>query len=478
MASSAAPTGVSSPAREPLSPVDLAWLRMDHPSNLMQINSVLVLEAPVSLERTRAVVERRLLPIRRFHQRVVGRGSKRFWEDDPSFDLAYHVQAVRLPEPGGDAELQKVIGELMSGELDHSRPLWDFRLIENYRSGCVVYCRLHHSIGDGVALMLVLLSLADLSPTGPPAARTSAEALEGHENAFSELFRHPLKGAQAARALAEEVMPDTLRLMLHPVEGLRKVNRLAKSAGFVGALGRLVARSNDPRTALKGPLVVEKRVAWSQQLPLGEVKAVGKALGGTINDVLMTAVAGGLRRYLLRHGGSPDDLSVRAAMPVNLRPLEEMAELGNRFGLVFLGLPLGIADPLERLAELRRDSAKLRRSLEPVVIYALLRFVGMSPLLVQQAAVKIFGAKATAVMTNVPGPRQPIYLAGTKVTDIFFWVPQAAKLGLGVAIFTYAGHARLGVGVDAGLVPDPDDIVRGFHEEWEELRRLAGLAAS
>jgi len=478
MASSEAPAAALPPVREPLSPVDLAWLRMDHPANLMQINGVLVLEQPVSLERIRALVERRLLPIRRFHQRVVERRGKRFWEEDPGFDLAYHVQAQRLPEPAGDAELQKAIGALMSGELDHDRPLWDFRLIENYRGGSVLYCRLHHSIGDGVALMLVLLSLADLTPTGPPVARTSEEQLEEHENAFSELFRHPLKGVQSARALAEEVMPDTLRLMLHPVEGLRKVNRLAKSVGFVGALGRLVARSNDPHTALKGSLVVEKRVAWSDNLPLPEVKAVGKALGGTINDVLMTAVAGGLRRYLLRHGGTPDDLSVRAAMPVNLRPLEEMANLGNRFGLVFLALPLGIADPLERLAQLRRDSAQLRRSLEPVVIYALLKFVGMSPLLVQQAALKIFGAKATAVMTNVPGPRNPIYLGGTKVRDIFFWVPQAAKLGLGVAIFSYAGNARLGIGVDAGLIPDPDDIVRGFHEEWDELRRLAGVATS
>lgn len=471
-------TPMGHPVAEPLSAVDLAWLRMDHPTNLMQINGVLVLEEPVPLARIQAIVERRLLTIHRFRQRVVRRGGKRTWEDDPNFDLSHHLGLLRLPEPGDDAALQKVIGGLLSGALDPDRPLWDFRLIENYQGGSVLYARLHHAIGDGVALMLVLLSLADLTPIGPPAAHPTEQTLEEPENAFTQLFLHPLQGVHAARALAEEVMPDTLRLMLHPVEGLRRASRLAKSVGYVGALGRLVARSNDPKTSLKGPLVIEKRVGWSAPVPLADIKAVGKALGGTVNEVLLAAVAGGLRRYLLERGEPPEDLEVRAAMPVNLRPLEEMADLGNRFGLVFLALPIGIADPLERLRELRRRSDLLKRSLEPLVVYSLLKAIGMSPLGVQRAAVKIFGAKATAVMTNVPGPRRPIYLAGRKIRDLFFWVPQAAKLGLGVSICTYAGNARLGVGTDAGLIPDPNQIVSGFHAEFEELRRLAAAAVA
>jgi diacylglycerol O-acyltransferase / wax synthase len=163
-------------------------------------------------------------------------------------------------------------------------------------------------------------------------------------------------------------------------------------------------------------------------------------------------------------------------MPVNLRPLEKMSDLGNQFGLIFLSLPVGILDPARRLAELRRRATALKRSTEPVVVYGILRAMGLSPHAIQKLVVRIFATKATAVMTNIPGPRQTVYLAGTPIRDIFFWVPQSGRVGLGVSICSYAGHVRLGVGTDAGLVPDPEEIVKGFHEELAELKRLAAEA--
>jgi WS/DGAT/MGAT family acyltransferase len=228
----------------------------------------------------------------------------------------------------------------------------------------------------------------------------------------------------------------------------------------------------------KGPLGVPKRVAWSERISVDEVKEVGKALGGTINDVLLSAMTGGLRRYLDRHGQDAKSLNFRAAMPVNLRPLEKMAQLGNQFGLIFLSLPVGAQNAVERLAELRRRSLALKRSAEPVVVYAILKMLGVVPLAIQKLVVKIFAAKTTAVMTNVPGPREVLRLAGRSIQEIFFWVPQSGRVSLGISIFSYAGYVRLGVGSDAGLVPDPEVIVEGFHEEFEELRaearRLAG----
>ena len=481
--------------------MDHAWLRMDEPANLMQINGVLVLDKPVDIERIKEIVRRRLLPIRRFRQCVVaGRGDHPRWEDDPAFDLDRHVLAASLPAPGDDGALAAVVGELMSTPLASDRPLWEFRLLQPYRGGCALLARIHHAIGDGVALMLVLLSLTDLQPSGPPTIRptpddpmppdapetpagpepvagletpaSSEPAAEPGTNPFTELFCLPLHDIARIRALADEISPELMRLLHAPVEALRR-SRLLTGIGGVGAFGRLVGRPPDPSTPFKGPLGVPKAVAWSEPLALSEVKEVGRALGGSVNDVLIAATTGALRRYVARQAEPPRRLDIRAAMPVNLRPLARMSQLGNHFGLVFLSLPLGIADPLARLAELRRRSAALRRSAEAAVVLLILRTIGRVPLAVQRLVVKIFATKATLVMTNVPGPNRTLYLARKPIRDLFFWVPQSGRVGLGVSILSYNGTVRLGVGTDAGLVPDPQAIVAGFHEEFDELLRLA-----
>src|SRR6185295_6156630 len=146
---------------------------------------------------------------------------------------------------------------------------------------------------------------------------------------------------------------------------------------------------------------------------------------------------------------------------------------GNRFGLIFLSIPVGIADPVARLAELKRLSKKLRVSAEPVVVFAILRLLGLVPRFVQKLIVSIFATKTTAVMTNVPGPRETLYLAGVPITDVFFWVPQSGRVGLGISICSYDGRVRLGIGTDAALVPDPETIAEEFHREFEDMQRLA-----
>src|SRR6185295_7972562 len=428
----ATPDARSRERDQALSSVDYAWLRMDDPTNLMLINGVLVLARPLSFPRLRETVERRLVPISRFRQRVVpeASGGRPRWENDPAFDLDRHVLAMTLPGAGGDAELRAVVSELVSEPLDPARPLWEFRLIDNYLGGAVLFGRIHHCVGDGMALMLVLLSLTDRDEE----ASTGGEA--AHLNPFIQLFGHEPPDMAAVRAAADQVMPDGIRLMLQPAEAYRKA-RWQTALASIGALARLVLRLRDPKTIFKGPLGVPKRAGWSNQIPLADVKAVGQALGGTVNDVLLTAMAGGLRRYLLARGESAERLSFRAAMPVNLRSLGEMANLGNRFGLIFLSIPVGIADPVARLAELKRLSKKLRVSAEPVVVFAILRLLGLVPHFVQKLVVSIFATKTTAVMTNVPGPRETLYLAGVPITDVFFWVPQSGRVGLGISICSY-----------------------------------------
>lgn len=461
-------------ALEPLSAVDHAWLRMDDPDNLMIINGCLVLDLNLSRERFKPILEKRLLPIRRFRQRILYHQGDPHWELDPGFDLDAHVLERDLPAPGDDGALRAVVSELMSQPLKLDRPLWRFHILHGYKDGgSVLMGRLHHSIGDGMALLLVLLSLTDR--TGGSAQGTDLD--DDPENPFIDLFRKSPRGAEAARELARQIMPDGMRLLEQSADAFKKMGPVVTSLASTGAFARLVARPADPRTAFKGPLGVAKRVAWSEPILVSDVKEVGQALGGTINDVLTSAMVGGLRRYLDRHGQRARGLSFRAAMPVNLRSIDKMSELGNRFGLIFLSLPVGIDDAVERLAELRRRSQALKRSAEPVVVYAILKLLGLVPLAVQRMVVKIFGTKATAVMTNVPGPREELYLGGRAIRELFFWVPQSGRLGLGISIISYAGHVRLGIASDAGLVPDPEVIVAGFHEEFEELRTRAGKVA-
>jgi WS/DGAT/MGAT family acyltransferase len=214
---------------------------------------------------------------------------------------------------------------------------------------------------------------------------------------------------------------------------------------------------------------VPKRAAWSQPLALTDIKAVGKGLEGTVNDVLLTAMAGGLRRYLQGRGEPVDGLNFRAVVPVDLRRPGSHANLGNKFGLVFLSLPLGIADPGARLRELKRRMDGIKGSLEAPVAFGIIGAIGMSPQPVQDLVVDIFGTKGTAVMTNVMGPKEPIYLAGAPLESLMFWVPQSGHLGMGVSILSYAGRVWLGVITDEGLVPDPDTIVSEFHVEFDEL---------
>jgi len=461
----------------PLTAVDIAWLRMDDETNLMHIHGVLPLAGEITWEQAAKPFAERLAKIRRFGQRIArdeAHGGRLVWADDAEFDLHRHLVEERLPEPGGDAELAAAIESQLARPFDRTHPLWEFRILHGHRGGSVLFGRVHHVIGDGVALMLVILALTDLTRLGPATVDPPRDPGAGVVNPFLELMLRPAaEGFAAVQAALEKVMPETLRLMLSAVEGFAQVHPVLRGIGAGGALGRLIARPSDPLTPLKGKLGVEKRVAWTERIPLEDVRQVGRQLGGTINDVLNAAMAGSLRRYLTQYGTPPEALGLRAAMPVNLRPLAEMAEMGNRFGLVFLKMPVGMADPLRRLEELRRRSLALKRSAEPLVVYTLLQAAGALPEFVHSALLAIFATKATAVFTNVPGPRQTLYFAGQAVRDLFVWVPQAGHLGLGVSILSYDGHVRMGVGTDAGLVPDPQRIIDGFHAEFEALTAAA-----
>jgi WS/DGAT/MGAT family acyltransferase len=445
-----------------LAPVDHAWLRMEDPTNLMMVTGIMIFDQPLDFERLRATFEQRLLRFDRFRQRVVISGDEARWEDDPNFTLSAHLRRIALPAPHDQQALQELVSDFMSTPIDFSKSPWQYHLIENYNGGCVLMGRLHHCIADGIALIRVLLSMTDDAPDAPEAEAPPADERPGQPAG-------PAAAARKTVRAAERLMADGIEVLLDPA----KIGEAARlGAGGAAALSRLLLLSPDPPTAFKGPLGVAKRAAWSQPLPLDQIKAIGRAVGATVNDVLLAAVTGALRRYLQGRGQPVDGIDIRAAVPVNLRPLDEPLTLGNRFGLVFLALPVGADDPLDRLFDLKERMEAIKGSPEALITFGILTTMGMAPAQVQSLGVSIFGSKATAVMTNVPGPRETIYMAGAPVQNIMFWVPQSGRLGLGVSILSYAGQVTLGVATDVGLVPDPDQIIAGFHDEFELLRRL------
>ncbi len=453
---------------KPMSNVDAAWLHMEDPTNLMLITGVMSFYEKLDYGDLKELIEDRLLPFERFRKKVAvsaipGVGPR--WVTDKNFNLHSHLQRVALPDPGGQDELQEMVSTLMSTPLDMTKPLWQFLYIENYRGGSAVVVRIHHCIADGIALVRVMLGMTDDSPKGAPHSRRTRRR------------RRPLGGGYWLPEVVNEAVYSVGRITGRMVDKtVDTLSNPAKAAHLVAeggkgaqVLARLATMPADPDSLFKGTLCTRKLCAWSKIMPLDEVKAFSKANGATINDVLLTGVTGALRRYMIGRKVDVDGVDIRAVVPVNLRPESDIVKLGNRFGLVFLALPIGIADRGKRLIELKNRMDAIKKSSEPMVIYGLLNAVGITGPKIESLALKLFGSKATAVMTNVPGPREEIYLAGKAMRSMMFWVPQSAKLGLGVSILSYAGQVRLGVATDAGLAPDPETIIEAFQEEMAQM---------
>jgi len=236
-----------------------------------------------------------------------------------------------------------------------------------------------------------------------------------------------------------------------------------------------VSLPDDPPTVLKGRLGVSKRVAWAEPLDLADVKAVSRAYRCTVNDVLMASAAGALRSYLIDRGEHIDGVTLRATVPVNLRPLKHAKKLGNHFGLVFLDLPVGEDNPVRRLERVAAHMHELKTSRQAIVSFGLLAAMGLAPVGVQRMALDLFSRKATAVATNVPGPKMALYMAGQKLREMMFWVPQTGNVGIGISIMSYQNHVHFGLIADGRLMPDPDAVIRRFGPEFEKLLYLAML---
>jgi WS/DGAT/MGAT family acyltransferase len=433
--------------------VDHAWLRMDTPHNLMVVNSVLWTEQPFDHDALRALLMDRMVEeFPRFRHRPeqahlpFGRAH---WMVDEDFDIDRHLLQVRLDPPVDAAALHRYVGEQMAIPLPMDRPLWQVHHIDGYEGGSAAVFRIHHAVADGMALTRLLLVLTDATP---------AVGFTPHTRAG---------GGPGLRQRVGGLVHVGVDALTHPGKVVGWGTAAVKDAAHLAHLADLPVK--DEHSLLNRPLGTRKLATWSQPLALDDVKAIGRAHGCTVNDVLVAAVGGAFRRYLAANGEEPSD--VRVMVPIDTRPPDQPLprDLGNAFGLLFVDVPAGTADPAERLARVRAQTQQLKNSPEAVVTIGVLAGMGAAPGLLEDFTLAYFVTKVSGVVTNVPGPREPVFFAGRQVAGVIGWVPRAGDLSFGVSIFSYAGRVTVGVAVDAAVMPDPETWVAAFEAELDAM---------
>ncbi|MFI5454175.1 MAG: wax ester/triacylglycerol synthase family O-acyltransferase [Isosphaerales bacterium] len=461
---------------EPLSPVDTACLRIEDRTSLIVNAGAMVFAEPLDFERVKKDVSRRFLCFHRFRQRVVWPEfppGTPHWEDDPLFDLRSHLHRIALPAPGNDQALQEVLSHLISTPLDRARPLWEIHLIENYGNGCVLLFRLHHCLADGMALLHVLRSMTGRSPETQRTAPAPATRPPQGEGRRTTEVNPLIANGLILYSQMLWLLYTGLANLFQPTHGR---NPRGTASDAATTLRKLLSMGQDSPTVFNGPLGVSKQVAWSDPIPLGEIRAIARLFGGSVNAVLLSAATGALRRYLQRRGEPVSDVILHASVPVNLRHGGSADELGNRFGLNLLALPIDRDDPVERVTVLRQRLKDLKESAEADVVLSLMNLYGIAPEAIGSPLIDLVRKNVTAVVSAVPGPPKAIEFAGKRIDRMIFWVPQSGRLGLGLSLLTYRGSVSLGVVTDAGLVPDPESIVQAFRDELERLIEAVPVA--
>lgn len=474
--------------RERMSSVDAAWWRMDRPHNPMVIIGVLRLHQAPTLKALRAVIGERLLANPRFRQRPVHHDGTDCWEFDVHFKLERHVVRHVLAAPAGDAQLEPLVGLHLTQAFASTHPLWQITLVPMAGGEAAVLVRIHHCYADGLALirLLVGVSAGDAAASlaagtgpapyapGPPAAEASSGLLDDLLGLLAEAVRAVGGGLQGART--PEQAPETDG----PEADLRvHAARYARVAVALGAeVVRLAEMPDESATPFKGKPGPVKCIAWSDTLPADQARQVARTFGCSINAVLLSCVAGALGAQLRSLGTDPRKVEIRVLLPSPLRSARRAsAQSGNHFGLVNLALPLGITNPVARAWEVHRRIEALAGTRQALLMHLLLGVVGLLPSDLQNRALDMLAGKATAVITTVPGPPAARYLAGSRIDDIMFWVPQAGDIGIGISIMSYDGRFRIGLMSDSALLPQPRQVLDRALAEFARLLPLAQVMA-
>jgi len=456
-----------------LNPLDALFVDAEDadPRTSMAIASIAVFEGPApSHEEFLAHMAGRLARVPRYRQKlrtVPFRLGRPVWVDDPDFDLRYHVRRTALPAPGGDRQLADLMARVMSQRLDRDHPLWEYWVAEGLASGhWALISKVHHCFADGISGTDLYRVIFDFSPEGSPPAvdervvRAEPSPVELAVRAAMDTVVLPLREALALRGAVAD-----------PHGAIRQAAGLARaSAKLAPALWPATGSS------LSGHIGRQRRYTWSRA-SLDEVKTIKRALGGTVNDVALTAISGGFRALLLGRGEQPGPHMVRSLVPVSVRAPGEQSLYDNRVSAVLADLPVHIADPVERLTAVQAELLALKTSNEAILGEALTSLGRYTPFPFASWLVRLGFElpqwEIVTVTTNVPGPRQPLYGMGRRIVEIIPYVPIATTLRTGVSIFTYCDNVMFGITGDFAANPDLDILARGIEEDLAELKKAS-----
>ena len=436
-----------------LSGLDDSFLHLEAGGAHMHVGACAVFDGPVpAYEDVVRTVGERLHLVPRYRQRLAFvplQQGRPVWVDDPQFRLPFHIRHTALPKPGSDAQLRRLAGRVFSQALDRGRPLWELWLIDGLSGGrFALVSKTHHALVDGISGVDIASIIFDSSPDPQPVAPPPRPWLPRPMPTAAQLL---------ADALLERatVPGEAVRGITSLVQGQREF--LGRAGTALAGLGALAWAGLEPapRSPFNVPIGPHRRFT-AVDASLGEFRVLKNALGATINDLILTAVAGALGSYMRRHEFDTDEVVLKALVPVSVREPSERGALGNRVAAMWAPLPVGIDDPVERLAVIAEAMAGMKRSGRAVGAQTLVELSGFaSPTLVAlaarlQARQRLFNV----VVTNVPGPQFPLYLLGRHMRAIYPLVPLAANTALGIAVMSYDGALDFGLNADYDALPD------------------------
>lgn len=465
---------------EPLSALDSCFLYLESPRTPMHSGSVALFEAGplvdhhgrVRIDAIRHEVEHRLDLVPKLRRRVsfVALGQVApVWVDDPSFEVSRHVHRIALSGPGTEEQLADVCADILAVPLDRGHPLWEIWFVDGLASKCVALIeKLHHSLADGLAGVELATVLLDLEKRSPPAHETSREGVpwtpEPAPSRLSVVGRDLVRRADVPL----RVMGAGLGAALHPYRFATRAARVADALGTV-----LTPRTIAPRSPLNTQIGQSRRVAFVRQ-SMEELRLVERRYGVTVNDVLLTAVASGIRQLYESRGKAEETRSLQVLVPVGSEHGGDHM-LGNRVSAMFPRLPIGRAGPVTRLRFVSHEMARCKRHGQPLVTDMLLRALDPMPQPVLVAASRLMHHQPffNIVVTNVPGPPFPLYAMGARMLEVFPFVPLAGNLSVGVAALSYDRELTVGLIADRFLWEDLDVLARGIERSFAELVKAA-----
>jgi diacylglycerol O-acyltransferase / wax synthase len=449
---------------ERLSTLDSLFLELEDRTVHMHVGAVAIFEGPPPPYRDLlALIEARLEHVPRYRQRVMSvplKQGRPVWIDETQFDLEYHVRHTALPAPGGEAELKKLVGRLFSQALDREKPLWEMWLVEGLGdSRFAIVSKTHHCMLDGVSGVDLATVLMDPEPvSAPPPApapwtpRKPPKTSELLLDSVKEQLSHPLRMARQAL----EPNSEAVKLVGQVLSGFKP-------------LVDVVSMGRAPESPLNVPIGPHRRFEMLE-LSLAKVKAVRSKLRGTVNDILLATVTGGLRSWLTSRGEPPAS-DLRVLVPVSMRTQKERGTYGNQVSAVFCPLPLTEPNPVERLRKVHDAMMVVKKSGSAVGAHALSRLGDFAPpqLLAQAARLQAMTRMFNMVVTNVPGPQFPLYLLGKRMVHCFPQVPLAAQQAVGIALLSYDGKIGAGLVGDADAARDLPGLAQAMNAALDEL---------